>query len=74
MTKRGQWLFFCFSGPHLWHKKVPRPGIESELQPLAYTTATATWDSSATSTTVHGNAGSLTHLVRPGIELAPHGY
>jgi len=31
-------------GPHLQHKDVPRPGVESELQLPAYITATATWD------------------------------
>ena len=43
--------------------EVPRLGVEMELQLLAYTTATAWWDRavSATYTTVHGNAGSLTH-------------
>ena len=30
--------------PHPWHMEVPRLGVESELQPLAYTTATATTD------------------------------
>ena len=35
-----------FLGLHLWHVEVPRPGIESELQSLAYTTATATQDPS----------------------------
>ena len=34
--------FFCFLGPHLQHMEVPRIGVELELQPLAYTTATAT--------------------------------
>ena len=29
---------------HLWHVEVPRLGIESELQLLAYITATATAD------------------------------
>ena len=37
---------FCFLGPHLWHMKGPWQGVESELQLLAYTTATATWDPS----------------------------
>jgi len=37
-------LFFCFLGPHLWHIEVPRLGVQSELQLLAYTTATATQD------------------------------
>ena len=33
-----------FSGPHLWHieMEVSRLGVESEVQLLAYTTATAT--------------------------------
>ena len=38
--------FFCFLGPHPWHIEVPRLGAESELQLLADTTATATWDPS----------------------------
>ena len=38
--------FFCFLGLHPRHMKFPRLGIESELQPLAYTTATATPDPS----------------------------
>ena len=29
-----------FLGPHPWHVEVPRLGVESELQVLAYTTAT----------------------------------
>ena len=46
----GRWdvgfLFVCFVllGPHLQHMEVPRLEIESELQLLAYTTATATPD------------------------------
>ena len=35
---------FCFLGPHLQCMEVPRLGVELELQLLAYTTATATWD------------------------------
>ena len=35
-------FFFLLS--HLWHMKVLRPGVESELQLPAYTTATATPD------------------------------
>ena len=34
-------FLFVFLGPHLWHMEVPRLGVESELQLLAYTTATA---------------------------------
>ena len=35
---------FTFLGPHLQHMLVPRLGVESELHPLAYSTATATSD------------------------------
>ena len=35
---------FSFLGMHSWHMEVPRLGIESELQLLAYATATATPD------------------------------
>ena len=62
-------FFFCFLGPYLQHLEVPRPGVESELQLLAYshTTATAMQDpsnagfKSANYTRAHGNARSLTH-------------
>ena len=38
-------LFSCFLGPHnLCHMGAPRLGVESELQFLAYATATATRD------------------------------
>ena len=37
-------FFLVFSGPHLRHLEVPRPGVKSELKPLAYTTATAMRD------------------------------
>ena len=35
---------FVFLGLYLQHMEVPRLGVESELQLLAYTTATATQD------------------------------
>ena len=35
-----------FLGPHLRHMEVPRLGVESELQPLAHATATASRDGS----------------------------
>ena len=39
------WFFFwVFLGPLWWHMEVPRLGVESELQLLAYVTATATPD------------------------------
>ena len=37
-------LFVCFLGLHLGHMEVPRLRVKSELQLLAYTTATATPD------------------------------
>ena len=37
-------LFFFFLGLHLRHMEVSRLGVESELEPLAYTTTTAMWD------------------------------
>ena len=57
-------------GLHLQHMEVPRLGAELELQLPAYTTATATWDLSHAwdCCAAHGNAGSLTHWVRSGIE------
>ena len=39
-------FFFCFLGPHPRHVEVPRPGVKSELQLLAYDTATAMQDPS----------------------------
>ena len=37
-------FFLLFLGPHTWHLKFPRLGVESELQLPAYTTATAMQD------------------------------
>ena len=37
-------FFFVFLGMLLWHMEAPRLGVESELQLLAYVTATATPD------------------------------
>ena len=34
-------FFFVFLRLYLWHMEVPRLGVTSELQLLAYTTATA---------------------------------
>ena len=36
-------LSFIFLGLHPWQMEVPKPGVDSELQLLAYT-ATAMWD------------------------------
>ena len=64
-------FFVCvFLGPHTWHMEIPRLGVKLELKLLAYTTAIATQDPSHICDlhTAHGNSGSLTHWVRPGIE------
>ena len=37
-------LFFYFLKLYPWHMEVPRLGVESELQMLAYITATAMWN------------------------------
>ena len=39
-------FLFVFLGPHLWHMEGTSLGVESEQQPPAYTTATATPDPS----------------------------
>jgi len=44
------YLFICFLGPHLQHMEIPRLRVESELQLLAYTTAS------------HSNSRSEPHL------------
>ena len=51
-------FIFCFLGPHLWHVEVPKLGVRFELQLTAYTTAI--WAKSATYTTAHDSARSLT--------------
>ena len=54
-------FFFVFLGPHTLHREVPRLGIK--LEPRGIQAMSATY------TTAHGNARSLTHWVRPGIEI-----
>ena len=39
-------IYVFFLGPHPWHMEIPRLGVESELQLLAYATATAMQDPS----------------------------
>ena len=48
---------------HLWHVEVARLAAESELQPPAYPTVTATPDLSCVCNLhpVYGSTGSLTH-------------
>ena len=52
-------IFWVFFGG--WHMEVPRLGVESELQVLACTTATAMPDMRCLYTAAHNNTGSLTH-------------
>ena len=65
LSHRSFFFFFCFLGPHSWHVEVPRLGVELELQPPAYITATL--DPSCVCNLHHS---SLTYRVRPGIEPA----
>ena len=67
MRKQASLFFFFFLGLHPWHMEIPRLGVKLELQLQVSATATATWDeaASATYTTGHSNAGTLTHWVRP---------
>ena len=48
-------FFFCFLEPPLQHMEVPRLGVESELQLLVYTTATATPDLSCVCDLYHSS-------------------
>ena len=54
----------------LWHMEVPRLGVESKLQLLAYATATTMPDPNHVRDlhTAHSNAGSLTHWAGPRVE------
>ena len=59
-----KWIeLIFFLGLNLWHVKVPRLEVKSELQGRI-------WAVSVTYTTAHGKTGSLTHWGRPGIEPA----
>ena len=48
-------FFFVFLGPHPWQMDIPRLGVESELQLLAYTTTTATQDPSCICDLLHSS-------------------
>ena len=50
-------FFFCFFGITLQHVKVPRPGVESELQLLAYATATTATPHSSCICDLHHSSG-----------------
>ena len=49
------WGFLVSSGPYPQHMEVPRLGVKSELQLLAYTTATATPDPSRICSLYHSS-------------------
>ena len=57
-------LLFVFLGQHLWHMEVPRPGVESELQLLAYATTTAMQDLSLVFNLHHRSQATLDPLSR----------
>ena len=68
-------LFVVSLGLHLRHMEVPRRGVESELQLLACTPATATRDRSRVCDLQHSSRQRriLHPLARPGMEPCPHG-
>ena len=64
------YFYFCFLGLHMWHVEVPRLGVESELQPPAYTAGPQ--DPSLICDLHHSSQQCQipTHWVRPGMEPA----
>ena len=69
--KHRSWTF-CFLGPYLWHVEIPKLGVKSELQLLAYTTATEMQDLSCVCHVHHSSwqRQILNPLSRTGIEPA----
>ena len=71
-----KWPFFfsLFFGLHLWHMEVPRLGVKSyqsySCRPMPQPQQHQIRAVSAAYTTAYGNARSLTHWARPGIEPA----
>ena len=65
-------FFFCFLGLYPRDREVSRLGIklEPQLPAVPQPQQCGIRATSATYTTAHGNAGSLTHWARPGIEPA----
>ena len=66
-----------FLGPHPQHVEVPRLGVESELELLAYATATAAWDPSLICDLHHSSWQS--QILNPlskarGLNPHPYGY
>ena len=61
-------FFFYLLQLHLGHMEIPRLGIESGLQLLAYAIATRIQAASVTYASAWSNPGFLTHWARLGIE------
>ena len=63
-------LSFVFIGPNLRHMEVPRHGLNQSCSrwPTPQPQQHRIWAASATYTTAHSNARSLTHWARPRIE------
>ena len=61
---------FVFLGLHSQHMEVPRSHQNYGCWPTPQPRQHGIWPASVTYTTSHGNAGSVTHCVRPGIEPA----
>ena len=66
---------FCFLGPHPWHMKVPRLGVETELRLPTYATATATPDPSRICELPHSSwqCQILNPLIEARDQMVPHG-
>ena len=66
-------FFFCFLGPHPWHMKVPRLGLNwsYSCQPIQQPQQRRIQAASVTYTTAHSNARSPIHWARPGIKPMP---
>ena len=68
--------FVCVSGLYPWHMEVPRLGVESELQPQAWATATATPDPRHICDLQHssGQRWILNPLIEARDQTHPRGY
>jgi len=53
-------FFFVFLGLYSWPMEVPRLGVKSDLQPLAFATATAAWHPSCVCNLHHSSQQRLT--------------
>ena len=64
---------FSILGPHPWHMEVSRLGVDSELQPPAYTTVRATQDLSHVFDLHHSSwTRWIPQPTEQGQELNPH--